>query len=218
MSNNKVLLILNGELNLSSKNLNYLLKKKSINKIIAVDGGADKARKLELIPDLIIGDLDSAAEKNLSYFKNKEVKIKKYPIEKNKTDSELAIDYCLEKKYSELYIIAALGGRIDHQLANINLLEYIYNLNLKAKIISNKSEISLITAKKVFRSKENYRLSLIPQSKKIESLTIKGCKYNLKNKNINRSQSRGVSNLITKKKAKITIKNGLLLYVLENIN
>lgn len=217
MSDKKALLILNGSLDLAKKEIDSLLQENEIDKIIAVDGGSNKARKLGLIPDLIIGDLDSVDKDNLEYFKAKKVEIIKYPVEKDQTDSEIAVDYCLKNNFSKLYLTAALGGRIDQQLANLNLLEYIYRKNIEAEIIAEDLKIALIAAKKVFKEKKGWRLSLIPQTFRVKNLTIKGCKYNLEKKDIERAKSRGISNLITAQKAEITISSGLLLYILEKL-
>lgn len=217
MSNKKALLILNGDLSLSKKEILSIVEKNKIDKIIAVDGGSNKARNLKLRINLIIGDLDSIKQNNLNYFKKQNVEIIKFPVEKDQTDSEIAINYCFKNGFKDLYLAAALGGRIDQQLANLNLLEYAHYKNLKARILSKNLEISLIDQKKIFKSKVGYRLSLIPQTLKVENLTIKGCKYNLKNQNIERSKTRCISNLIESERAEITIKNGLLIYILENL-
>jgi len=217
MSKKKALLILNGELDFEKEDLNQIIENKKIDKIIAVDGGANKVRNLNLLPDLIIGDLDSITEKNKKYYSKKNIETIKYPVEKDQTDSEIAVDYCLENNFKELYLTSALGGRIDQQLANINLLEYIYELNLKARIISKKIEIALIDRKKQFFNKKGFRLSLIPQSKVVRGLNIKGCKYNLDNMDIERSKSRGISNLILGAEAEVNLQSGLLFYILEKI-
>lgn len=217
MSKKKALLMLNGSFNLSSKEIKKIINDKQVNTIIAVDGGANIMRRLELLPDLIIGDLDSLTDINKKFFIEKDINILKYPVEKDQTDSEIAVDYCSEHKFDKLYITGALGGRIDQQLANLNLLEYIYELNLEAEIISNNINISLINKYKKFTAKKGYRLSLIPQSQNIHNLTIKGCKYNLKDQDINRSQSRGISNLIEEDWAEIKFESGLLIYILEKI-
>jgi len=126
MSKKKALLILNGDLDLDKNDLNQIIENEKIDKIIAVDGGANKSRKLELLPDLIIGDLDSLTEENEGFYQSKKVEFIKHPVEKDQTDSEIAVDYCREHGFEMLYITSALGGRIDQQLTNLNLLEYIY--------------------------------------------------------------------------------------------
>jgi len=217
MSKKKALLVLNGEFDLDKKKLELIIQKEGIDFIIAVDGGSNKLRKLELLPDLIIGDLDSITEENKAHFKKEKVKIIKHPVEKDQTDSEIAVDYCKENNFEQLYLTAALGGRIDQQLANLNLLEYIYQIDLEARIISDRIEIAIIDQKKKFLAKEGYRLSLIPQSSTVCGLSIKGCKYNLEDQDIFRSKSRGISNLIENNQAEVKLKSGLLIYVLEKL-
>ena len=217
MGDDKALLVLNGELDLNEREIKQLIKDNQINYIIAVDGGANKLRKVAITPDIIIGDLDSISEKTKNFFATKGVEIKKYPADKDQTDSELAVDYCVDKSLKKIVLIAALGGRIDQELANLNLLEYIITNDLKGKIIAKNIEIALITEAKIFRAKENFRLSLIPQTKTVENVSIKGCKYNLKNKNLFRHKTRGISNLIREKEAEVCLKKGILLYILEKI-
>ncbi|KXS50098.1 thiamine diphosphokinase [Halanaerobium congolense] len=218
MSDKTAALILNGVLDLDKDEFAEKIKNYQIDKIIAVDGGANNIRELEVLPDLILGDLDSITKQNKDYYSRKNIDLLKYPVEKDQTDSEIAVDYCLEYGINKIYLFAALGGRIDQQLANLNLLEYIDEINLEAKIISQKIEIALIKNNHQFEHKKGYRLSLIPQSKKVEGVTIKGCKYNLKNQDIKRSKSRGISNLIEEEKAEVIIENGVLFYVLENLD
>jgi len=217
MSNSKALLILNGKLDLNKSEIETIIKERNINKVIAVDGGSNNIKNLNIIPDLIIGDLDSVTDNTLNYYRNHNVEIREFPVEKDQTDSEIAVEFCQKKNYHEIFITAALGGRIDQQIANLNLLEYINELGLKAKIISRNVEIALIDKFKDFKGKEGYRLSLIPQTKVVEKLSIQGCKYNLDGRNIYRSKSRGVSNLIKNSLAKVSIKSGLLIYVLEKL-
>lgn len=217
LKNKKALLILNGQLSFNKNKIQKKIAEENIGKIIAVDGGANNARKLALTPDLIIGDLDSISRDNYKYYQEQKVEIMKFPVEKNETDSELAVDYCQKNNIKKLFLTAALGGRIDQQLANLNLLEYINEQSLKAKIISERLEISIIKNRKVFLDKKGCRLSLIPQSRIIKKLKITGCKYNLVDLDLKRSKSRGISNLIKKNKAEIDFQKGLLIYVLEEL-
>lgn len=217
MLRQKALIILNGQFNLTEKELKQIIKKEDVKKVIAVDGGAEVLKKLSLIPDSIIGDLDSISDNTLNFFKDKGVEINKYPAEKDETDSELAINYCKKNNLEELIITAALGGRIDQELANINLLEYIKSKKLIAKIIDKNIEISIIDKEKTFVGRKDYRLSLIPQTSVVKNTSISGCKYNLDNKDLYRHKTRGISNLIFEQEARVNIKKGLLIYILEKI-
>lgn len=98
------------------------------------------------------------------------------------------------------------------------MLEYIVELGLEAKIISSHLEIALIKEQQKFINKKGYRLSLIAQTKIVKGLTITGCKYDLDNEDLKRSQTRGISNLIKADKAEVKLENGLLIYTLEKQN
>src|SRR3989344_9682654 len=91
--------------------------------IVAVDGGANKLLKTKFHPDIIIGDMDSINSAARHSFKN--VKMLSYPREKDKVDLELALDYCIERKFSEILILGAIGGRVDMTLTNVFLLDKI---------------------------------------------------------------------------------------------
>ncbi|SFL29478.1 thiamine diphosphokinase [Halanaerobium salsuginis] len=217
MSAKKGLLILNGQLNFQQAELKKLIEVEKIRSIIAVDGGSNRLREVGLMPDLIIGDLDSITQENYNFYQSKGVKFNQHPVEKDQTDSELAVDFCLNNNFTELIIIAALGGRIDQQLANLNLLEYISEEGLTAKIMDKNLEIALLTNSKTFSNQVNKRLSLIPQTKVVKGVTILGCKYPLDTVDLLRSKTRGISNLITEQQAVIKLESGLLLYILEEL-
>jgi len=218
MCRDKALIILNGDYNSSKKEFEDILAGESISKIIAVDGGTDILKNFSVKPDIIIGDLDSISLETKEYYSSIGVEIKKYPVEKDQTDSEIAVDYCSEMGIKSIIITAALGGRIDQEIANINLLEYIKNKNIDAKIIDNNIEISIIDDKKIFKYKKGYRLSLLAQTEVAAGLSISGCKYNLNSKDLLRYKTRGISNLILEDRAEVEIEDGLLICILENID
>ena len=96
---------------------------------------------MNIVPDYIIGDLDSVNENIIEYYKSKKVKFEKFPTKKDETDTELCIELSDKLKAKEIHLIGALGGRIDHTIANINLLYYIRKRGITPKIISEKEEI-----------------------------------------------------------------------------
>ena len=91
--------------------------------IICADGGTRHALALDLQPNLVIGDMDSAEKKdNGKYLENAGIPIELYPHDKNETDLELAIMRAIELEPKEILVIAALGGRLDQTLGNLALL------------------------------------------------------------------------------------------------
>ncbi|PKP56171.1 thiamine diphosphokinase, partial [Candidatus Atribacteria bacterium HGW-Atribacteria-1] len=143
-------------------------------------------------------------------------KILKYPVEKDKTDGELALQYCRERGFDNIIIIGFAGGRLDQQLANIFLLEYAFRNGITAFIKEPGLEMGIIEREKVFFQKIGAGLSLISLDEKVTGVTITGCKYLLKAGSLLRYKTRGISNIIEQEKAVITVEKGLLLYILNN--
>ncbi|MEK7597749.1 MAG: thiamine diphosphokinase [Patescibacteria group bacterium] len=185
--------------------------KKIINKqdcLIAADGGVKHILKLGLIPNVIIGDMDSIDPKLLKKFKSI-----KYPRKKDKTDFELSIDYCLKNKFQEIIIFGILGDRIDHLIANIFLLAKVQteNQSIKIKIIEGKKEIFILNKEININGKVGDEISIIPVSEKLEGITTNGLYYRLIDDTLLFGSTRGVSNIMNKTAAKITISKGVAL-------
>ncbi|MEK7109769.1 MAG: thiamine diphosphokinase, partial [Patescibacteria group bacterium] len=146
-------------------NLSDLSQAKKIIKkgdcLVATDGGVKHILKLGLIPQIIIGDFDSISKEQACLFPTI-----KYPTKKDKTDFELAIDFCLGKKFQEIIIFGILGDRIDHLLANIFLLAKVQseNQSIKIKIIEGKKEIFILNKKITINGKVGDEISIIPVS------------------------------------------------------
>ena len=182
---------------------------------IAADGGALFLDKIGIIPDIIIGDMDSLTTVQIENFKNKGAAVIKYPVQKDETDGELALNYCIENELKQVYLVGCQGGRFDQQLANIFLLEYGFENNISAVIKEPELEAGIISDYQEFNQLKQHRLSLLPLSREVEGVTIKGCKYNVSDINLLRYKTRGISNKILQKKAQVKIKKGLLLYIIN---
>jgi len=184
--------------------------KKIINKedcLIAADGAVKHILKLKLIPKIIIGDLDSTP---LSLQKELKVQFIKYPRKKDKTDFELAVDYCLENKFQEIIIFGVLGDRIDHLMANIFLLAKIQTENptIKIKVIEGKKEIFILNKEIVINGKIGDEISIIPVGEKLEDILTDGLEYQLDNESLLFGSTRGISNVMNKKLVKIKASAG----------
>lgn len=92
--------------------------------VIALDGAADQLARYNLYPNIILGDMDSIQEIK-KYEKHPEVLIVP-AMDQNYTDLQKAIQFCEEKNAEEIHIICATGGRMDHDQANIRVLQTYY--------------------------------------------------------------------------------------------
>lgn len=202
-------LFLNGQLRGSKKFYSNLIEKQK-GDIYCADGGANIAYQLNLMPKEIYGDLDSIKDEVKEFYAKKNVKFIKFDVEKNYTDSELVLND-IENKYDKIYAIAALGGNIDHELTNINLLNRYSNLIF----ISQKEKMFKIEESYDFFNMVDKKISFIIFSDKVKKLTLKGFKYNVQNLDLTKGETRCVSNMIEKTEAKVTLKSGAILCVIK---
>lgn len=202
-------LFFNGQLRGSKKFYSNLIEKQK-GDIYCADGGANIAYQLNLIPKEIYGDLDSIKDEVKDFYTKKNVKFIKFNVEKDYTDSELVLNE-IEKKYDKIYAIAALGGSIDHELTNINLLNRYSNLIF----VSQKEKMFKIEKSYDFSNMKNKKVSFIIFSDKVKDLTLKGFKYDVENLDLTKGETRCVSNIIEKNEARLTLKNGALLCVVK---
>lgn len=181
--------------------------------IICCDGGARHLQKLGIKPDVIIGDMDSIGSAQLENYKSKGVKVIQYPAGKDFTDTELALDYALKLKSVAIYIWGALGGRIDHTLANLYLLRKGKEAGIKTCLIDEYGEAFLPQGEVVFTDAVGCTVSLLTLSPKVEGITLSGFTYPLNNESLSMGETRGLSNYIKESPACINYLSGELLVI-----
>ncbi len=204
----KAVLVCNGSINDYTYFKKYILPS---DYIISVDGGAGHLRKMGIKPNVLIGDFDSANSEDLKYFAECGVEVYKFPIDKDMTDSELAIEKALKMGANELLFIGALGSRADHSLANILLLKKLLDTGVKACIMDEYNQIYMFNTTFTLEKRDGYKLSLIPISLKVTGVSTNGLKYKLNDATMNLGTSWGVSNEFLEDTATVTIKEGILL-------
>lgn len=180
--------------------------------IICADGGTKHAYNMGLMPDLIMGDLDSSSDFYIEYYKNQGIEIIKYPKDKDKTDTHICILHALEFS-SEIILIGALGNRLDHTLANISLLKLGFEKNIPIHIEDYQNQVFLTDKTINIIGNPNDVFSLLPLSEKVEGLYVKGAKYELKNVEMSLGNPYGISNVFKEKQVFISIEKGFLLII-----
>lgn len=183
--------------------------------IISVDGGAGHLRKMGINPDILIGDFDSANSQDLDYYVSKGINVSKFPVEKDMTDSELAIEKVLELGATEVVFLGALGTRIDHSFANIMLLKKMLDIGLRGSIADEHNELYMFDSNFSISKKEGRKLSLIPITEKVTGVSTRGLKYPLVNATMVLGTSWGISNEFEEEVAFVSIDSGVLLACLS---
>ena len=152
--------------------------------VIAADAGADRLLKFNIVPDWVIGDLDSVSDKAIT--KLEEWTITNKDIQK--TDLEKAVEYAFEKGVKEVVIVGWDGGRIDHTLAALGLA-----FNPKIKLIDDEFTVHCVNGEKSIEGEESTLFSLIAMPEARVSVT--GARWNLDHEKLNMG-GRGIHNEI----------------------
>ena len=181
--------------------------------LIAADGGLRHIRKLGLMPDLVIGDLDSVTEDDLKWFSENHVETRKFPEEKDQTDLELALLAAVDRGGDPIIVVGALGGRIDQTLTNIYLLLMPELQSMDVRFDDGHEELFLIQNHAEVNGKTGDTVSLLPLLSPAKGIKTKGLRYPLRDEILFPERSRGVSNEMESDKAEISLKSGLLLCI-----
>lgn len=166
--------------------------------VICADSGLDRARKFGIIPDVVLGDMDSVRSDDIP-----EDSII-YPCRKDFTDSELAVGYALEKGFKNAVLFGMVGCRADHSLANLTLLPRFDS----ACIINSHNEIYFLKNKIELAGKPGDIVSVIPYPTDAVGISNSGLEYPLCDDVISVGSTRGISNVMTGNKCEITLKSG----------
>ncbi len=205
----KALLVANGSL----ENINILKElKDKVDFILAVDGGTNHCIRACVFPNLIIGDLDSISDKNLSISKEKNITIERFPVKKDATDTELSLDYLLDKGFKDITLMGVTGSRMDHTLGNIYLLNKLKENGAKGRIIDENNIIYLEDKELILRKKDSY-LSIIPLTSSGINISLKGFEYELDQVDLEFSSTIGISNRIVEEEGIINIHRGKALVI-----
>lgn len=183
--------------------------------IIGVDGGLSILEELDIVPSQLLGDFDSVCglERYLEMWPN--AVCNQFSSEKDETDAELALDQMLNKSVNEVVIIGGFGGRMDHLMGNMFLLDRLKSI--KAYMIDDINCLEMIEGP-FERTIEKDSLfgkyfSIVPLDPHIDGVYLKGFKYPLNNAKITFSETIGISNELKEEKGYISIKSGKALLI-----
>ena len=173
------------------------------------DAGADLCYAAKLRPDCLIGDMDSLSAKTRQWFHEMDVPEMVYPAEKDYSDTQLAVEKLYEQGSDEVIVIGALGGRMDHELANIMLL-VTYGRKGKSLVFwDDINRIRYVGAGQHHLDRVKDYVGIVPFSDDGMRLSIKGLYYPLDNTSVSFGASHLISNVFDKEdEAVIDIASG----------
>lgn len=181
---------------------------------IGADRGALYLAESNLNIDIALGDFDSVSDEEKQKINKHAKKVLTYSTEKNYTDLELAIQIAIDLQVDRILLFGVTGGRLDHELMNIQLLYRLLQKNVEAKIIDHSNQIEMVESGKYTINNQGYTyISFISFTNKVEGLTLEGFKYPLIDQTIEWGSSLCISNKLTQKKGTFSFRAGILLLI-----
>ena len=180
--------------------------------IIAADGGLAHLERLSLTPHAIIGDFDSLGRIPTG--------AAVFPVEKDDTDSMLAIRRGLELGFRRFLIYGGLDGpRLDHTIANLQALQFLADRDAQGFLIGLTHSAAVIKNGCLrFGSDAKGIVSVFCMGADARGVSIRGLKYSLEEGTLGAGFPLGVSNHFAGENSEISVKNGSLLVLFERDN
>lgn len=187
--------------------------------VIAADGGARQASGLGLRLDAWVGDADSLDAEGVAAIRAAGVEVQVSPVDKDETDTELAIDRAVAAGADRLTVLGALGGpRADHALANVALLGREDLAQRDVRLVGPAARLRLLTAvqpgaRVELEGRVGDLVTLLPLGGDAAGVRTSGLRYPLVDEILVLGRTRGVSNLRTARVATVHVQAGLLLII-----
>lgn len=201
-----------------NKKINKINDLKSDDFIICADGGYGHTKESEIIPHAIIGDFDSHPYEEIQLdarLNNTEV-IKTIP-EKDDTDTMMCAKYGLDKGYRDFLILGGLSKRLDHTMANLQMLSFLLDNGAKGWIIDDKNKATMIQGDDTItlNPSSNQYFSIYSFSDVCRGIYEINSKYTLTDATITNSNPVGTSNEFLDEPVILKIKSGKLLITIS---
>lgn len=182
------------------------LKKEKGDLVIAADRGYLNLKKHNMTPDVVIGDFDSYT----GHIDCDNVEI--LPRVKDFTDGEVSIRHAIEMGYKKITVYGAIGGDLDHTIANIAHCANYTREGIDISFVDGSNALFAVSSEKVsFSSSANGRISVFAYGEKAEGVYEKGLFYTLDNATLDPYIPLGVSNEFVGCESEISVGNGVLL-------
>jgi thiamine pyrophosphokinase len=182
---------------------------------VGVDRGTFSLLENGIKPAYAFGDFDSVSAAEKESILKSNIVLNQYQSEKDQTDMELALQWAVNQKPEEILLFGATGGRLDHEMMNIQLLFRTISSNAEVKIIDIKNEISLkLPGKYTIGRVEQYSyISFLAFQGEVNGITLKGFKYPLEEASLKVGSSLCISNELVNKNGTYSFDSGIILMV-----
>ncbi|AIQ47594.1 thiamine pyrophosphokinase [Paenibacillus sp. FSL R7-0273] len=209
MPSNRVVIFAGGELS-----ADFLRHIDEEDFIIGADSGALFLVEHGITPDIAVGDFDSVTQEALERIRaGSRETVTCDPVDKDLTDSELALDLALNTRPEYILLMGVTGTRMDHTLASIQMMTRALQRQVSCSVMDSNNYITLTGSQSLVHERGFTYVSLLPMTPEVTGITLQGFQYPLENATLKLGQSLAVSNRLLEETGTVTIESGLLLII-----
>ena len=187
-------------------------------RLIAADRGLDTLLEAGVTPDILLGDYDSVSDGGrVAAMRQRGIPVETYPAEKNFTDGEAALRAAMALGSTQITLLGATGGRLDHFLASLQGMLIPFEAGIDVSMADAQNELRLIRGSAELTREEcgGRYVSLLPLAGPVTGLSMQGFKYPLKDFTLEMGSSRCVSNELAGERGVISFSGGTAVLVLS---
>jgi thiamine pyrophosphokinase len=181
--------------------------------VIAADGALTHCRALGMWPSVLVGDLDSAPQELVAQAGEHGVEVREFPTDKDATDLELALEAARAAGATSISVIAAFGGRLDHELAAISLIASDQMNGIAVDAFDGRRHLMVVRGALDLNLSIGTTLSLVPWGGDVTGVTTRGLQWPLAAETLPFGTTRGVSNVAIDAQQFVSISDGVLLAI-----
>jgi len=184
--------------------------------LIAADGGAVELERLGRRPHRLIGDLDSVDAALVERLADQGTQVERHPVDKDASDSELALEAAIAAGAGSIVILGALGAeRLDHELANLLLLADPAFAGRDVRIVRGATTVRAVGpgGSLDLDATVGSIVTLLPIGGDVSGVSTRGLRWHLEGAVLRFGRSRGLSNEIAGRPASVSIGAGSLLVI-----
>lgn len=185
--------------------------------VVAADGGARHALAAGIVPDLVVGDMDSLGEELALEVERRGASLERHPERKDMMDGHLAVLAARERGVTSADFLCAAGGKPGAFLAVPHILLTAERIGLRSTLVADWGRMFVIEDRsRVVEGSARDSVSIFPLSGRATGITLEGMDYPLENADLEPGDTLGFHNELAGKEAKIRVRSGALLVVHES--
>ncbi len=181
--------------------------------IVAADSGLAQVYALARVPNIVVGDFDSVGPDDLARAERDGARIERHPTDKDATDLELALEATRREGATDVVVIGAGGGRLDHELAGLALLAAPQWAEMRITALIGSARLTVVHDQALLTGDVASIVTLLAVGGPAHGVTTSGLRWALADADLTPTSTLGVSNEIVESPASVSVRTGTVFAI-----